>query len=159
VAEAAVVPRRYFENGCEHQATYHGLDRQLFYFSPLRPHGGTLVLRISGANGKDELGAMGALPVYYRVETETGAVIQAGRVFLYGSRASADVSLTVPPAPPGSPALQPIWRLYTATTYGPRLELHDGAEELLLAVRRDDLAVIWGAVPQVTTTAIVCPTP
>jgi hypothetical protein len=156
--EAAVLRRRFFENGCEHQGTYVGVDRQLFYFSPSRPHSGVIDLKIGAANGKDDFLPASALPVYYRVETTAGGTVQEGNMFLYGNRQSVDLLLTAPSQPLGTPEEQPVWRLYTATTYGPRLEVHDGAEELLIAVKQPDLAAVWSALPQITTTP-VCPTP
>jgi len=156
--EAAVLRRRYFENGCEHQASYVGLDRQLFFFSPSRPHDNSIDLKIGAANGKDDFLPVSAMPLYYKVEALDGSTLQEGNLFLYGNRQSADVLLTAPSQPLGMPEQQSVWRLYTATTYGPRLEIHNGAEEMLIATNQADLAAIWSTLPEINATP-VCPSP
>lgn len=157
VPEAAVLRQRWFRNGCEVQMGSTGLDRQLFFFSPTRPHSDTVTLRLGAINGADNRYAPSAMPVYYRVEAITGQTIQEGTVFLYGNRKSVEIALPAPAQPLGTPEPQPVWRFYSTTTYGPKIEVIDGAEEVLFSTKSGDLREVWNALPQVATNPIVCP--
>ncbi|WP_413935843.1 hypothetical protein [Nitrospira sp. BLG_1] len=155
--EASVLRRRKFANGCEPQFSQMGMDRQLFMLSPSRPHENNVTLRLSAINGKDNIYSPSAMPVYFRIDTPAGLPIHEGNLFLYGNRKTADVSLPAPAQTLGTPESQPMWRFYSASTYGPKMEIVDGAEEILFSTGSADLTEIWNALPQVATNPIVCP--
>jgi hypothetical protein len=155
--EASVVRRRKFANGCEPQFSQMGMDRQLFMLSPTRPHDNTVTLRLSAINGKDNIYPPSAMPVYFRIETPAGLPIHEGNLFLYGNRRTADVALPAPAQPLGTPEAQPIWKFYSATTHGPKIEVVEGAEEVLLSTKQEHLTEIWNALPQIATNPILCP--
>lgn len=155
--EASVLRRRKFANGCEPQFSQMGMDRQLFMLSPTRPHDNSVTLRLSAINGKDNIYPPSAMPVYFRIETPAGLPIHEGNLFLYGNRQTADVALPAPAQPLGTPEPQPMWKFYSATTHGPKLEVVEGAEEVLLSTKREHLTEIWNALPQIATNPILCP--
>ena len=50
-----------------------------------------------------------------------------------------------------------MWSLQSATTYGPKMELINGAEEILLSTESADLPEVWNALPQIATNPKVYP--
>jgi hypothetical protein len=124
---------------------YKAFRRQLFYVRALEPSG-DVVLRFRSLNGKDDNQPTTAQPVFIRVEDESGMPIPLGpskvtetNLFAYGSR--KEVEVTLPLRAVGS--RPPIYRIYTSSTHGPEMQLVRGADELLVALRKDDLVSLY----------------
>jgi hypothetical protein len=150
--EAVFLRRRNFENGCMRGPLMNeALARQLFYMSPVPQNDATIRFSIQGSNGKYDGYPASAGPVFYHIETESGGLIAAGNLFLYGRRHEAIIDLAASGSPP------PVWLLYTTAQHGPRFRILSGDEELLLSVNKQHLRTIQGMLPVFKASDPPCP--
>jgi hypothetical protein len=129
--------------------------RQLYYVRVSSSDGQPLKLRIHAESQSPV--SWTATPAWYRIEDALGNVVPngEGRLFYFvGNLGEQSRDICLPPPPPG---VDPVYRLYTSSIYGPGIELLSGANELLLSTSLNDLNAIYNSLPHDNLALVACP--